>query len=102
VEYDEESFHLGGLDKDLALQHDKPEDELRNVRDIAVAVDELVDRLNENAARIEAVHAVASDVLDVTLDGEPVELEAALAGAVGEDTVHAVDVYDEYPETLPN
>jgi len=104
VEYGDESFHLGGLDKDLRLDDaaSAPHDELRNVRDLAVAVDQFVERVRDHADRIETVHVVASDVLELTLDGEPVELVAALEDAVGTDTVHEIDVYDEYTETLPN
>lgn len=105
VEYTEESFHLGGLDKDLNLVSDKPEDELRNVRDLAVDVDDLVKRLERHADQIETVHVVASDVLDVTYDGTeggPELLSDALADAVEDSAIHEVDVYDEYSETLPN
>jgi len=104
VEYGDESFHLGGLDKDLQLDEaaSAPHDELRNVRDLAVAVDQFVERVRNHADRIEAVHVVASDVLELTLDGEPVELVGALEDAVGTDAVHEIDVYDEYTETLPN
>jgi len=105
VEYAEESFHLGGLDKDLELDEDgsKPTDELRNVRDLTLAVDGLVDRLEKASERIERVRVVASDVLDVSCDGEtggPDVFYNALRDAVGADTVEVVDVYDEYRETV--
>jgi len=109
VEYADESFHLGGLDRDLELDRTenrtKPEDELRTVRDLTVSVDSLVDRLAGNAARIEQVHVVASDVLPLSYDGEtggPEALYGALEAALGRERVHVVDVYDEYPRTLPN
>lgn len=105
VEYAEESFHLGGLDKDVSLDEDrsKPADELRNVRDLTLAVDEFVDRLGSASDRVERVRVVTSDVLDVSYDGEtggPDVLYDALSDAVGADAVEIVDVYDEYPETL--
>lgn len=107
VEYADESYHLGGLDKDLELDEDhcEPDDELRNVRDLAVDIGGVVDRLDRHADRIESVHVVVSDVLDISWNGElggPGRLYDALADAVGKDSVHKVDVYDEYPETLPN
>lgn len=106
VEYDEESFHLGGLDKDLRLDEDasKPEEQLRNVRDLTVELDEFVDRLSGASDRIARVRVVASDVLDLSYDGErggPELLYGALEDAVGDDAVDVVDVYDEYTETLP-
>ena len=46
VEYADESFHLGGLDKDLELDREegrtKPDDELRSIRDLTVSIDALV------------------------------------------------------------
>jgi len=109
VEYETESFHLGGLDKDLALDRrdgrTKPDDELRNVRDLTVKADGLVDRLDANADQIASVHVVVSDVLDISWDDEvggSDHLIAALEDAVGVATVEEIDVYDDYRATLPN
>ncbi|MFC6989095.1 type I-B CRISPR-associated protein Cas7/Csh2 [Haloplanus sp. GCM10025708] len=106
VEYVEGSFHLGGLDKDLALDADesKADEELRNVRDLAVETDAFVGRLADASEQIERVRVVASDVLRFTHDGElggPDLFYDALREAVGDDAVDVVDVYEEYPETLP-
>jgi len=109
VEYDGESYHLGGLDKDLSLDRTdgrtQPDDQLRNVRDLTLSVSEFVDRLGRNVDQIETVHVVASDVLNVSYEdevGSPDVLYDALRDAVGEDAVHVVDVYDEAPETFPD
>jgi CRISPR-associated protein Csh2 len=107
AEYAEESFHLGGLDKDLVLDEaeSKPDEQLRNVRDLAVETDAFVDRLRNAREHIEEVRVVASDVLQFTYDGElggADLLYDALREALGEDTVTVVDVYGEYPETLPS
>jgi CRISPR-associated protein Csh2 len=106
VEYAEESFHLGGLDKDLALDEteSKPDDQLRNIRDLAVATDAFVDRLGNASGQIERVRVVASDVLNFTYDGElggPKLFYDTLRDALGENAVEVIDVYDEYRETLP-
>jgi CRISPR-associated protein Csh2 len=107
VEYGEESFHLGGLDKDLALDEyeSAPDEELRNVRDLAIDIDRFVDRLEEASKQIEQVRVVASDVLRFTHGGgEPGGPELfydALKGAVGEDTVDEISVYEEHSNTLP-
>ncbi|PSP39587.1 type I-B CRISPR-associated protein Cas7/Csh2 [Halobacteriales archaeon QH_7_65_31] len=105
VEYDEESYHLGGLDKDLRLDEaaSKPDEELRNVRDLAIEVDGLVDRLAGASEQIARVRVVASDVLQFTRGGEPGGpdlLYDALRDAVGADAVDVIDVYDEHLETL--
>jgi CRISPR-associated protein Csh2 len=107
VEYEDESFHLGGLDKDLELDREgdrtKPDDELRNVRDLTVAVDSLIDRLERSADRINEVHFAVSDVLDLSYDGEvggPSLLTEALEGALGEESVDQVNVYERHRELL--
>ena len=107
VEYADESFHLGGLDRDLELddEHSKPDEELRTVRDLTLDVTGLVDRLDEASDRIERVRIVASDVLQLSYDGElggPSVLHDALKDAVGADAVEEIDVYDEQTVTLPS
>ncbi|TQQ81830.1 type I-B CRISPR-associated protein Cas7/Csh2 [Halonotius roseus] len=107
VEYADESFHLGGLDRDLELddEHSKPDEELRTVRDLTLDVTGLVDRLDGASDRIERVRVVASDVLQLTYDGElggPSVLHDALKDAVGADAVEEIDVYDEQTATLPS
>jgi len=107
VEYADESFHLGGLDRDLELndEHSKPDEELRTVRDLTLDVTGLVDRLDRASDRIERVRVVASGVLQLSYDGElggsSVLLEA-LEDAVGTDAVEEIDVYDEQTATLPS
>jgi CRISPR-associated protein Csh2 len=107
VEYADESFHLGGLDRDLILndEHSKPDEELRTVRDLTLDVTGLVDRLDRASDRIERVRVVASGVLQLSYDGElggsSVLLEA-LEDAVGTDAVEEIDVYDEQTATLPS
>ncbi|TKX68232.1 type I-B CRISPR-associated protein Cas7/Csh2 [Halorubrum sp. SP9] len=107
VEYADESFHLGGLDRDLELnyEHSKPDEELRTVRDLTLDVTGLVDRLDRASDRIERVRVVASDVLQLSHDGElggPSVLHEALEDAVGTDAVEEIDVYDEQTATLPS
>ncbi|MEE6209189.1 type I-B CRISPR-associated protein Cas7/Csh2 [Salarchaeum sp. III] len=106
VEYADESYHLGGLDKDLALdpEESKSEDELRNIRDLTLAVDDFVERIDGASDRIDRIRVAASDVLDVSYDGEtggPDVLYGALRDAVGEASVDEIDVYGEHTETLP-
>ncbi|WP_181685227.1 type I-B CRISPR-associated protein Cas7/Csh2 [Halorhabdus salina] len=105
VEYTEESFHVGGLDKDLAFDEElsKSEEELRNVRDVVVSIDEFVERLGRASEQIEQVRVVASDVLEFSYDGEtggPELLYGALKDELGTSAVDEVNVYDEYRNTL--
>ncbi|ELZ71859.1 type I-B CRISPR-associated protein Cas7/Csh2 [Haloferax volcanii] len=106
VEYADESFHLGGLDRDLVLDNDrsKPDEELRTVRDLTLEIDGFVDRLAGASARISRIRIVASDILDISYDGDVGSSEllyGALREAVGDDAVEVVDVYEEHTETLP-
>jgi len=107
VEYADESFHLGGLDRDLELddEHSKPDEELRTVRDLTLDVAGLVNRLDEASDRIDRVRFVASDVLQLTYDGElggPALLQDALKDVLGAGAVEQIDVYDEQTATLPS
>lgn len=106
VEYAEESFHLGGLDKDLGVdwKHSEPEEELRTVRDVTVDVSDFVDRLDGASDRIDRVRVVASDVLELSNGGAPGGPELlydALRDAVG-DAVEVIDVYEEHASTIPD
>jgi len=104
VEYDGESFHLGGLDKDLSNGSEVPDDELRSVRDFRLDVTSFLERLENASDRIDTVHVAASDVLEVTNGDETGGEEFlydALRDAVGEDSVRIVDIYDEAAGTRP-
>lgn len=107
VEYADESFHLGGLDKDLTLDGDrsKPDEELRNVRDLVLEADDFVRRLENASDRIEQVRIIASDVLKLSYEGEvggPEVLYDGLRDAVGSNAVEVVDVYDEQTVAGPD
>lgn len=107
VEYDGESYHIGGLSRDLSLDSDrsKPHDELRSIRDLSVDVTELAERIEANADRIKCVHVAASDVLRVTHGSESGGADLlynALGDAVGDDAVEVVDVYEDHTSTLPD
>ncbi|GGI97208.1 type I-B CRISPR-associated protein Cas7/Csh2 [Halobellus salinus] len=106
VEYDGESFHLGGLDQDLTLDTDasEPAEELRTIRDVCIDATGLVDRLKRASDRIDTVHVVASDVLNVSIEGEIGNHEflySELRNALGDDSVRVVDVYEDATATRP-
>ncbi|QIO25503.1 type I-B CRISPR-associated protein Cas7/Csh2 [Haloarcula sp. JP-L23] len=106
VEYAEESFHLGDLSRELRVDedHSKPDEQLRSIRDVVVDVDSFVDRLDENAERIDTIHVAGSPSLRISADGDVTDVEAfydELEDALGPDSVHVIDVYGEFEETLP-
>jgi CRISPR-associated protein Csh2 len=105
VEYADESFHLGGLDKDLSLDDDesKPDEELRNIRDLTIELDDFISRLSTASEQIKRVRVVASDVVEFSYGGDHGSRELlydSLRDAVGDGTVEVVNIYDEYSETL--
>lgn len=107
VEYDGDSWHLGGLDQDISIdwENSKPEDELRTVRDLVLDVDPLVDRLKSHQERVDTVRLAASEVLELSSGdavGGPKVLLSALQDALGADKVEYIDVYNEHQSTLPD
>lgn len=107
VEYDGESYHIGGLTHDLSLDSDrsKPHDELRSVRDLSLDITELIERIETNADRIGRVRVAVSDVLRVTYGSESGDRDLlfnALGDAIGDDAVDVIDVYEERSSTRPD
>lgn len=107
VEYADESFHLGDLSRELRIdeEHSKPDERLRSIRDVVVNVEPFVNRLADNADRVDTVHVVASPSMRLSYDGEemgePEALYDRLSDALGPNGVHVINVYDEYEATLP-
>jgi len=105
VEYDTKSFHLGDLHLRIDLDDESEDPEkLRTIKDVTLNVDELIDRLSTHADRIDTVHVLASDAIEVSYGGDTGRadyLYDALRDAVGDDAAHVIDVYDEYEATLP-
>ncbi|MFB6076657.1 MAG: type I-B CRISPR-associated protein Cas7/Csh2, partial [Candidatus Nanohaloarchaea archaeon] len=82
----------------------KPDEELRDIRDLTVAIDDFVDRIENEGERIEEIRTVASDVMRFSHQGElggPEILYEALRDAIGDEKVEVIDIYDEYQATLP-
>ncbi len=102
VEYEDDSFHIGGLQRNLSLgDGSKPEDELRNIDDLELDVTELIDRLDTHSDKIQKVRVAASDVVEFRngdeTGGENL-LYSALEGT-GVD-VDQIEVYDEYQKAI--
>jgi CRISPR-associated protein Csh2 len=100
VEYADDSYHIGGLQRSLSLgEGSKPDDELRSIDDLELDITEVVERLNEHSDRIEKVRVTASDVVefrDGDETGDEELLHESLENAVGDDEVDMIDVYDEF------
>lgn len=103
AEYDDDNYHIGGLHDYLTLDDDasKPAEELRSITDTAVDASDLLDRLERSADAIDTIHVTVSDQLTITgHDGDADDHTAfydALRNAVGDDSVHVIDVREESP-----
>lgn len=98
VEYAKDNFHLGGLTHDLTLDEaeSKPDKELRNIRDLVVDTQPLLDRLGDAVEQIETIHVAVSDQLQIRTSGGvggEDEFIHALVDTVGANRVNQIDIY---------
>lgn len=104
VEYTKDSYHAG-LNDLLDISDDStPVEELRSINDVTLDARNLITRLHANADQIETVHVKADDMLTVELDdgiSGADDFYTAIKNTVGEDSVHVIDTYTEYKDTLP-
>lgn len=106
VEYDGGGFHIGDLHNALTIDrdHSEPDAEMRNIRDVVLSLDELHEALSDHSHRIDTIHVNAGNVVEFSHNGEvggEEFLYETLEDAVGYDSVHRIDVYEEYKETMP-
>ncbi|WP_075935927.1 type I-B CRISPR-associated protein Cas7/Csh2 [Halosegnis longus] len=104
AEFSTDGYHVGDLHNGLRIDESasEPDRQLRDVTDVTVEVTPLVDRLESVKDRLEAVHVLGDEFLDISCDGE--SHSAADIGGVLEERgipVHEIDVYDEFEATLP-
>jgi CRISPR-associated protein Csh2 len=95
VEYEEDNFHIGGLQEliDLSETAEKP---LRSITDVVVDATALVESLGRRADRIETVHVVGDDRLTLEVGDETIRGDEL--GGILEDRghdVHEIDVIEE-------
>ena len=103
VEYETPGYHLGDLHHGFTIDEDAsaPESEMRDVRDVTIDVTDFVEWVSGAASDIETVHIVGSERLAIRCNGE--EGTAADLPSILDSngvTVHEIDVYDEFEETL--
>lgn len=96
VEYSTDAFHIGTLDDGLELTQDLSDTELRNITDVVLGINGLLDDLKAYREHIASVSIIADRHLTVEVDGEtggPDHLVEALEAAVGTETVTEVNPY---------
>ena len=97
VEYETDDYHTGGLDDGITRTDEEETDgsEYRNITDITLNVDDLLQTLSEEEGHIEKVHMKADKYVTFEIDGEetgPGGFKEALESAVG--NVELVEPYD--------
>ena len=96
VEYETDAFHIGTLDDGLELTQEMSDTELRNITDLVLGVDGLLDDINAYSEHIASISVIADRHLTVEVDGEkggPDHFVDALEEVVGEERVEEVDPY---------
>jgi len=106
VEYEEDSYHIGGLHHDISIDEDRSEpfNELRNIRDLAFDATDFVSRLESHQDSIKTVNIVVDDVAQFSVGDEIGNgdfLIAMLEESLGAEKINEVDVLGEFEETLP-
>ena len=97
VEYDGESFHIGGLTHELdVVGDDEDARAYRTVQDVTLDATALLSTLESNTDRIRNVHVKADDSLDIAVDGTVATdgFISVLEERIGEDLVREIEVYD--------
>lgn len=69
VNYKEENYHIGDLDKLIKAEFEKRDEEIRDISDIKLNVKELVEVLNRNKDKIESIDIIVDDRVDVDFSG---------------------------------
>lgn len=100
AEYVTDDYHHGGLDDGIARTGETDGAEYRNITDVTLSIDGLLDALESDAqaGHLETVHVMADDHITVSADestGGAEFLIAELKETLGTDLVNEVDVYDD-------
>lgn len=100
VEYQDDSYHIGGLHNELMLHNETPEPEkLRSGNEVCLDVTAFVDRLSDKKNHIECVHVRGSSVFDYSYEDNIGSFSdifvSNLENRIGDDRVHEVKIYDK-------
>lgn len=75
VEYSEDSYHIGSLDKMLNIESDKEDESIRSFSEVSLELEDLWEVLQENSDRIKQIHYEAKFPIDFPEKLEVEELE---------------------------
>lgn len=69
VNYIEENYHIGDLDRQIKLKSEKRDEEIRDISDVKLDANELVQTLNENKDKIESIDMKIGDRVNIDFSG---------------------------------
>lgn len=100
VEYEEDNYQIGDLDLLVNIDEESSEDhsEMRNIKDVTLDVDELVDILKKERDRINEVRIKESPHLEYSLDTDSLTEKLEDVGL----NVDNVNVSEEYKNYMPS
>ena len=68
VEYEEDNFHIGGLNHTIDIRSEKEDTEIRSLNDVELINDDLLTRLDEHSEKIAGIHSESQ--LSISLPAE--------------------------------
>jgi len=74
VIYKEKNYHIGELDHRIKIVSDKRDEEIRRIEDLKLEVSQLSEILEKNKEKIEKVRYKKDKYLQLTKNGEPIEI----------------------------
>lgn len=80
VVYKEKNYHIGELDKRIKLITDKPDEEIRNIREVKLDLTELMKVLEKNKDKIEKIRYKKDDYLEVIKDRTTIQINHLVSG----------------------
>lgn len=90
IEYEEENYHIGELDKYIKIKNDKDDKELRSIKDVSIDLTELVNKIEEEKERISKIHYKADERAVFECNGE--EIPGSRLAEAFPESVEAVEL----------
>lgn len=69
VEYSEENYHVGGLDKLIDIETEKEDEAIRSLSEVTVRTGDLEEELASNSEKIEDIHVVSNLPASFSVEG---------------------------------
>ena len=80
VNYNDNGFYIGDINRSIKLLSDKKDEELRSVEDFEIDFTELSNLLNKYSNKIESIDYKIDDRINIIKNGETLDIEKLLEG----------------------